>query len=67
MMFSSLKSKIMNNSSISQIPQCIRQITHNAPFSNIFLLQNGALWDMGLVYCGICAMGLLIDQNFVFG
>ena len=57
----------MNNSSISQIPQCIRQITHNAPFSNIFLLQNGALWDMGLVHCEICAMGLLINQKFVFG
>ena len=53
----------MNNSSISQISQCIRQITHNAPFSNIFLLQNGALWDMGLVHCGICAMGLLINQK----
>ena len=23
-----------------------------------FLLQNGALWDMGLVHCGICATGL---------
>ena len=57
----------MNKSSISQIPQCIRQITHNAPFSNIFLLQNGALWDMGLVHCGICAIGLLINQKFVFG
>ena len=41
-----------------------RQITHNAPFSKIFLLQNGALWDMGLVHCGICAMGLLINQKY---
>ena len=67
-MFSSLKiteSKIMNKSSISQIPQCIRQITHHAPFSNIFLLQNGALLDMGLVHWGICAMGLLFSQKFV--
>ena len=24
-----------------------------------FLLQNGALWDMALVHCGICATGLL--------
>ena len=24
-----------------------------------FLLQNGALWDMVLVHCGICATGLL--------
>ena len=43
---------------ISQIPQCIRQMSHNAPFCNrnvqgTFLLQNGALWDMGLVDCGI--------------
>ena len=53
----------MNNSSISQILQCIRQITHSAPFSNIFLPQNGALWDMGLVHSGICAMGLLINQK----
>ena len=57
----------MNKSSISQIPQCIRQITHNAPFSKIFLLQNGALWYRGLVHCGICTMGLLISQKFVFG
>ena len=54
----------MNKSSITQIPQCIRQITHNAPFSNIFLWQNGALWDMGLVHFGICAMGLLINPKF---
>ena len=56
----------MNNSSISQIPQCIRQITHNASFSNIFMSQNGALLDIGLVHCGICAMGLLINQKIVF-
>ena len=24
-----------------------------------FLLQNGALWDMGLVHCGICATSIL--------
>ena len=24
-----------------------------------FLLQNGALWDMEMVHCGICATGLL--------
>ena len=57
----------MNNSSISQIPQCIRQITQNAPVSNIFLLHNGVLWDMGLVRCGMCAMGLLIKQKSIFG
>ena len=53
----------MNKSSVSQIPQCIRQMTHNAPFPNMFLLQNGALCDMSLVHCGICAMGLLINQK----
>ena len=44
----------MNKSSISQVPQCIRQITHNAPFSNIFL------WKM--VHCGIwvwCILGFV--------
>ena len=25
-----------------------------------FWLQNGALWDMGLVHCGICATGLRV-------
>ena len=27
-----------------------------------FLLQNGALRDMGLVHCGICEMGLLKEN-----
>ena len=27
-----------------------------------FLLQNGALWDMGLVHCGICSTTLLEKQ-----
>ena len=42
----------------------ISHISHNAPFCNrnvhmcTFLLQKGALWDMGLVHCGICEMGL---------
>ena len=49
---------------ISQIPPCIRQISHNAPFCNrnvhtcTFLLQIGALWDVGLVHCGICPKSL---------
>ena len=48
---------------ILQISQCISQISHHAPFCNkyahtcTFLLQNAALWDMGLVYCGVCATG----------
>ena len=53
---------------ISQIPQCMRQMSHNAPFCNrnvhtcTFLLQNDALWDMGLLHCGIwdwCIMGFV--------
>ena len=43
-----------------------QEITRNVPFSNIFLLQNGALWDMGLVRYGICTMGLLIN-HFLWG
>ena len=52
--FSELSHKSHN---ASNIPQCI--------FCNIYahmctlLLQNGALWDMDLVHCGICATGLL--------
>ena len=42
------------NKPISQIPQCIRQISHNAPSCNrnvhTFLLQNGTLWYVGLVH-----------------
>ena len=44
---------------ISQIPQCIRQMSHNAPFCNrivqhicTFLLRNDALWDMRLGHRG---------------
>ena len=51
------------NRSISQIPQCIRQISHNTSVCNrnvhTFLLQSGALWDIILVHCGICEMVLL--------
>ena len=42
----------------------------NNPQCTIFLyisVKNGALWDMGLVHCEICAMGLLINQKLVFG
>ena len=55
------------NKPISQISQCIRQISLNAPFCTrnvcTFLVQNGALWDRGLVHCGIWAMSLLLWQN----
>ena len=58
---------------ISQIPQCIRQISHNATFCNrnvhmcTFLLQNAALWDMGIVHPGICEVCLLLwlPQNLM--
>ena len=52
------------NRPISQIPQCIRQISCNAPCCNrnvhmyTFLLQNVALWYMGLMHYGICEIGL---------
>ena len=58
---------------ISQIPQCFRQISHHALFSNrnmhtyTFLLRNSALLDTGLVHCGICARGLLqfcVEGNY---
>ena len=53
------------NKSISQIPQRLREISHNAPLFNrnvhtcTFLLQSGTLWDIGLVHCGICGVDLL--------
>ena len=31
-----------------------------------FLLQNAALWDMGLVHCGICGTGLLQFNHHEF-
>ena len=31
-----------------------------------FLLQNGALWDMGLVHCGICEMGHEFDVKVTY-
>ena len=56
----------------AQTPQCITPISHNAPFCNrnvhvcTFLLQNGALWDISVMHCGICEMGLIsqkIERN----
>ena len=48
---------------IEQIPRCTSSISHNAPFCNrnmhTFLLQNGASWDIWLMHCGICEIGLL--------
>ena len=50
---------------IWQIPQCIRQISHNAPFCNrnvhiSVTKQNRALWDMGLMHFGICAICIFL-------
>ena len=36
-------------------PKMHQAITHNAPFCNRNVCT---LWDMGVVYCGICAIGL---------
>ena len=53
------------NFTVSQIPQCVRQISHNAPFcdrnvhtSTHFFYKFGALWDICLIHCGICEVGL---------
>ena len=46
---------------------------HNAPFCSrnvhvyTLLLQNGALWDICLMHCGICDMGLLSSANVNHG
>ena len=69
--------RLFSNGPISQIPQCIGQISRNEPFCNRNMHMYGtlsdmglvhyeildwcivgcgirALWDMGLVHCGIC-------------
>ena len=53
-----------------QIPQCTSPISHNAPLCSrnvhtyvcTFLLQNGALWDICPMHCGICG----IWENFAW-
>ena len=54
------------NRPISQIPECICAISHNATFCNRnvhisvtkwCIVAN--LWDICLMHCGICEMGLL--------
>ena len=53
---------------VSQIPQCTRTISHNAPVCNrrarlcTFRLRNGALWDIYLMHCGIREIGLLLHR-----
>ena len=46
---------------ITQITQYIKYPTMHHVVTEMctFLLQHGALWDMGLVHCGICTTGLL--------
>ena len=47
---------------VAHIPQCTNTTPHDAPFCNknvhmcAHLLQNGALWDICLMHCGICEM-----------
>ena len=55
---------------IWQIPQRIRQISHDAPFCNRNVhmcvhisVTNGVLWDIGLVYCWICELSLLFSYT----
>ena len=58
-------SSFKHNRPVAQILNGTRPIFHNAPFCNrnvhmcTFLLQNGALWDICLLHCGICKMCLL--------
>ena len=40
-----------------------RWITHNAPFSNIFMLQNDALWDMGWCIVGFVQWVYWLTKN----
>ena len=56
--------------SISQIPQCIRRISHNAPFCNrnvhayahfcykMVHYGTGALWDLWIISIGSCYIGI---------
>ena len=60
---------VVHSSLISQIPQCIRLISHNAPWCNRIVYtyahfsQNGSLWDTWMVHCGICATGLILHED----
>ena len=60
------------NIHFAQMPQCISSISHNAPYRNwnlytcTFLLQNGVLWDSGLMYCGIWEKNLFDAIVFMF-
>ena len=51
--FSEIYSQITQCTHLSHIPQCTIQ-NRNVHIS----VLNGALWDIGLVHCGICELGL---------
>ena len=44
---------------VAQILQCSSSISHNAPFCNR-IVHTCALWNICLMHCGICEMGLLL-------
>ena len=41
-------------------PTMQHSVTEMCTRVSTFLLQNGALWDMCLMHCGICGVGLLL-------
>ena len=50
-----------SNRPMASISQYTSPISQNAPFVTemcTFLLQNGALWDICLIHCGISSIGL---------
>ena len=62
--------QLPKNRPISQIRQCIKKISHNAPCCNKnvhILLQNGASWNMGLAHCGSfsCYCGMVNYLNIL--
>ena len=54
---------------VSRIPQCTCPISHNTPLCNrdvhIFVTMWCAFWDMRLVHCEICEIGLLVKHRRV--
>ena len=49
----------MNRKTCCTSPYCTSSVSHNAPYGNkmcAFLLQNGALWVICPMPCGICEM-----------
>ena len=60
------------NKPVPQIPQCTSTLSHYAPLCNkcahvcAFLLKSGALWDLYLMHCEICEMGLYIYTHILW-